>query len=143
MCLSHLPRRTLLGGLAGLSLAGCGENPATNRRQLAFVPDAALARMADQAWAELSANVAVSNDPALRARLARVAAPIVRATGRNDLAWEFVIFDAPDLNAFVLPNGKVGVFRGMMNFARDDNELGAVVGHEAAHILARHPAERA
>jgi len=34
------------------------------------------------------------------------------------------------------------VFRGMMEFVGGDDELGAVLGHEVAHILARHPAER-
>lgn len=138
----HLLRTALLPAVAALALAACGENPVTERRQLAFVPDEALVQMADQAWAELNANVAVSRDPALTQRLARVAGPIVKAAGRPDLQWEFVVFDATDLNAFVLPNGKVGVFRGMMDFARTDDELGAVVGHEVAHILARHPAER-
>ncbi|HYG26067.1 MAG TPA: M48 family metallopeptidase [Caulobacteraceae bacterium] len=144
MCLlcPGLPRRALLIGLTLAPLAACSDNPLTGRRQLAFVPDAQLAQLADQAWAELRASTPVSRDEALHARLAAVAEPLVRATGRNDLAWEFVVFDSPDLNAFVLPNGKVGVFRGMMEFARDEHELGAVVGHEAAHILARHPAER-
>ena len=122
-------------------LVGCSDNTQTGRRQLAFVPDAQLAQLADQAWAELVSRTPVSRDAALHRRLARVAAPITRASGRDDLRWEFVVFDSPELNAFVLPNGKVAVFRGMMEFAKDD-ELGAVVGHEVAHILARHPAER-
>ena len=109
---------------------------------MAFVPDEQLARMADQAWAELAARIPVSDEAAARRRLERVAAPIARATGREDLRWEFVVFDRPELNAFVLPNGKVGVFRGMMEFVASDDELAAVIGHEAAHVLARHPAER-
>ncbi|MDP3660621.1 M48 family metallopeptidase [Phenylobacterium sp.] len=84
----------------------------------------------------------MSNDSALHDRLARIAGPITLAANRGDLRWEFVVFDSAELNAFVLPNGKVAVFRGMMEFARNDDELAAVVGHEVAHILARHPAER-
>jgi len=127
---------------AALFLAACSENADTGRRQLAFVPDAQLAQMADQSWAQMRQTAPVSADPALSARLARVAAPIIRATGRDDLAWEFVVFEGDELNAFVLPNGKVGVFRGMMDFAGTDDQLAAVIGHEAAHIIARHPAER-
>jgi predicted Zn-dependent protease len=63
-------------------------------------------------------------------------------SGRDDLAWDFVVFDRPEVNAFVLPNGKVAAFRGLMELAADDDELGAVIGHEVGHILARHPAER-
>ncbi len=140
---SALGRRIMLAGLVAAALAACSENTTTGRRQLAFVPDADLARMADESWVQLRQQIPVSADPALQARLARIATPIVGAAGRSDLAWEFVVFDAPELNAFVLPNGKVAVFKGMMDFARSDDELAAVVGHEVAHILARHPAERA
>lgn len=142
MCITCFSRRALLTALVAAPLAACSDNPLTGRRQLAFVSDEQLAQLAGQAWTELRANTPVARDPALQARLARVATPIVRATGRDDLQWEFVVFDSQDLNAFVLPNGKVGVFRGLMEFAQDDDELGAVVGHEAAHLLARHPAER-
>jgi len=135
-------RRGVMAGMMAAAVAACSENPASGRNQFAFVPDEALVQMADQAWAQLLAEAPVARDPALHARLARIGAPLVEATGRHDLAWEFVAFDAPDLNAFVLPNGKVGFFRGMMDFADDDEELGSVIAHEAAHILARHPAER-
>jgi predicted Zn-dependent protease len=135
-------RRTLLSGLVALPLVGCSENAQTGRNQLAFVSDAQLEQLADQAWAELVSTTPASTDPAFHDRLARVAAPIARAAARDDLQWEFVVFESADLNAFVLPNGKIAVFRGMMEFVGDDHELGAVVAHEVAHIVARHPAER-
>ena len=109
---------------------------------MAFVPDSQLVDLADQAWAEMLTKTPVSNSPAMVERLARVAARITGASTRDDLTWEFVVFDSPELNAFVLPNGKVAVFKGMMEFATTDDELGAVLGHEVAHVVARHPAER-
>src|SRR5690606_1876781 len=81
-------------------------------------------------------------DPAMQARLTALAAPLAAAAGRPDLDWRFAVLDSPELNAFVLPNGKVGVFRGLMEFARDDDELASVIAHEAGHIVARHPSER-
>jgi predicted Zn-dependent protease len=135
-------RLRLLAAFAALVLAGCSQNADTGRNQLMLVDDAQLAQLADQAWGEMTAQIAPVRDPAMQARLARLAAPIAQATGRTDLAWEFVVLDSPELNAFVLPNGKVGVFRGLMEFARDDDELGSVIAHEAGHIVARHPTER-
>ncbi len=143
LCCPRSDRRAFIASLGAFALSACSDNPLTGRRQLAFVPDEQLAQMADQAWGELVAKTPISRDPRLSERLNRVAAPIAQATRRTDIPWQLVVFDAPELNAFVLPNGKVAVFRGMMEFARDDNELGAVLGHEAAHVLARHPAERA
>ena len=135
-------RRVLLGALIAAPLAGCSDNALTGRRQLAFVSDDQLAQMADQPWAEMRAKTPVLRDPAARARVMRVMEPIIQATGRNDLSWDVVVFDGPEVNAFVLPNGKVGVFRGLLDLVGSDDELAAVLGHEAAHILARHPAER-
>lgn len=142
MCLSCYSRRGVLAGLAGLALAGCSENVETGRRQFVVVSDSQLAAMADQSWAELRSQVPPVRDPAVQARLARISRPLAAASGRDDLDWEFVVFDTPDLNAFVLPNGKVGVFRGLLDFARSDAEAASVVGHEVGHVVARHAAER-
>ena len=135
-------RRNLLAVLAsGAVLVACSEN-VTGRSQFAVVPDDALVQMADQAWSDLKSQSGVSADAAQQERLARVGRKIVAASGREDLDWEFVVFDRPEINAFVLPNGKVGAFKGLMDFVQDDDELAGVLGHEVGHILARHPAER-
>ncbi|HEY9235351.1 MAG TPA: M48 family metallopeptidase [Phenylobacterium sp.] len=139
----RVSRRNLLAVLAsGAALVACSENAATGRSQFAVVPDETLREMADQAWADLINQTPTSTDTAMQARLERVGRRIVRASGRTDLDWRFVVFDRPEINAFVLPNGKVAAFKGLMDFARDDDELAGVLGHEVGHILARHPAER-
>ena len=136
-------RRNLLTILAfGAALVGCSENVATGRSQFAVVPDEALVQMADRAWSDVKAQSPLSQDAAEQARLERVGRKIVAASGRNDLEWEFAVFDGPQINAFVLPNGKVGAFKGLMDFVQDDDELAGVLGHEVGHILARHSAER-
>jgi predicted Zn-dependent protease len=142
MCGVCLSRRGALAGLLGLALAGCSENATTGRSQLVFVDDAMLASFADQAWDQVASQVPPVADPAVQARLARIAAPLVKASGRSDLNWSFTVLDSPEFNAFVLPNGKVGFFRGLFEFAQSDDEIGSVLGHEIGHILARHPAER-
>lgn len=142
MCGVCFSRRGALGGLIGLALAGCSENAATGRKQLVFVDDAMLAGFADQAWDQVAAQVPPVRDAAVQARLARIAAPLVRASALTDLRWSFTVLDSPEFNAFVLPNGRVGFFRGLFEFAASDDEIGSVVGHEIGHLLARHPAER-
>ena len=61
--------------------------------------------------------------------------------------WEIYVVDAPDVaNAMVIPGGKVIVFSGLFNLLigsrSNDSALAAVLGHEMAHNLARHEAER-
>ncbi|KAJ5596018.1 peptidase [Penicillium hetheringtonii] len=53
-----------------------------------------------------------------------------------------VIKDDGMANAFVLPGGKVFVYTGILPICQDEDGLAAVLGHEIAHVVARHPAER-
>jgi predicted Zn-dependent protease len=142
MCGRCFSRRGLLAALAAVGVTACTENAATGRNQLVLVDDGQLAAMADQAWTEVAGKVPPVRDPAVQARLARIARPLVEASGRTDLNWRFTVLDSPELNAFVLPNGQVGFFKGLLDLAGDDEEVGSVVGHEIGHIVARHPAER-
>lgn len=142
MCGRCFSRRGFMAALGAAGLAGCSENAATGRKQLVLVDDAQLVSFADQTWNEVVAKVPPVADPAAHARLARIGAPLVKAAGRDDLDWSFKVLDSPELNAFVLPNGKVGFFRGLLELAGSDDEVASVLGHEVGHVIARHSAER-
>lgn len=142
MCGACLSRRFVLAGLGAAALGGCSDNPETGRSQLVFVDDGQLAGMADQSWADIVRQVPPVADPAAHARLARIGRPVAEASGLSGLDWRFTVLDSPDQNAFVLPNGRVGFFRGLLAMTKSDDEIAAVLGHEVGHLVARHPAER-
>jgi predicted Zn-dependent protease len=56
--------------------------------------------------------------------------------------WEFKVVRENQLNAFCLPGGKVVVYTGILPVCLDDAGLATVMGHEIAHALAHHGAER-
>ncbi len=57
----------------------------------------------------------------------------------QNIKWEFAVIQSADSNAFVAPGGKVVVFSGLLDMVgRDDDQLAAVLAHEAGHTLARH-----
>ena len=56
--------------------------------------------------------------------------------------WEFVVVDSPEMNAFVLPGGKVCVYSGLFQVLKNEDSLAAVIGHEVGHAIARHVAEK-
>jgi predicted Zn-dependent protease len=56
--------------------------------------------------------------------------------------WEFNVIDSPQANAFALPGGKTAVYTGLLPIAENHNGLAIVMGHEIAHAIARHGAER-
>ncbi|KAI8052053.1 peptidase family M48-domain-containing protein [Syncephalis plumigaleata] len=72
----------------------------------------------------------------------RVAERIIQASGMTDLNWEVFVIDSPIPNAFVLPGGKVFVFTGILPMTQDEQGMAAVLGHEIAHQVARHTAEK-
>jgi len=58
------------------------------------------------------------------------------------LKWEFVVVDSPEVNAFVLPGGKVVVYTGLFSVLKGKQELAMVLAHEIGHTVARHNAEK-
>lgn len=144
--LSRMPRRDVIRGLmaGSLLLAGCETNAVTGRSQFtAFAPgDAQLAAMALDSWNEQKAKTPISRDPTANARLQRVGQRISAVSGLTNVQWEFVVFDKPEKNAFVLPGGKVGFYKGLIDISPKDDHIATVMGHEVGHVQARHSAER-
>ncbi|KUJ15897.1 uncharacterized protein LY89DRAFT_697907 [Mollisia scopiformis] len=67
---------------------------------------------------------------------------LIPGSGVSDVAWEVHVIDSEERNAFVLPGGKVFVYTGILPITKNDDGLAAVLGHEIAHNVARHQAER-
>jgi predicted Zn-dependent protease len=101
-----------------------------------------MAKMGTQSYAEMKQKTPVSKDPVLNARVACVAGPLTDLVGGR-AKWEFTVFDTDDVNAFALPGGKIGVYRGLFKAVRNPGQLAAVLGHEIGHVQARHSNERA
>ncbi|HTJ77649.1 MAG TPA: M48 family metallopeptidase [Rariglobus sp.] len=130
--------------MAVLLLAGCVTNPETGRSQLMLVSPGQEAQMGLASFTQIKKQEKISTDPAANARVTRVGRRIAAAVGREipNAQWEFVVFDSPQVNAFALPGGKVGVYTGLLKLASTDDELAIVMGHEIAHVTSRHGAER-
>lgn len=73
-----------------------------------------------------------------------VAERLARVTGEaaKDFRWHVSLIESPQANAFCLPGGKIAVFTGILPYTRTEAGLAAVMGHEMAHAVARHGAQR-
>ncbi|CAH6790587.1 Oma1 [Phodopus roborovskii] len=60
--------------------------------------------------------------------------------GISEINWVIHVVDSPDVNAFVLPNGQVFVFTGLLNSVTDTHQLSFLLGHEIAHAVLGHAA---
>jgi len=131
-----------LAGLAVVGVAACQTVPITGRSQFLLLSEGDEVRMGLQSYQEVLRKAKLSTDPAVNGKVGRVGTRIAEATGRKDLQWEFKVIEDKQANAFALPGGKVAVYTGILPITRDDAGLAAVLGHEVAHAIARHGAER-
>lgn len=72
----------------------------------------------------------------------QVAARLIRVSGLDELKWEVHVIQSKEINAFVIPGGKIFVFSGILPVAKDEDGLATVLGHEIGHQVARHVAEK-
>lgn len=70
---------------------------------------------------------------------ARGVAPV---TEWSAFDWDVAVIESEQANAFCLPGGKMAVYTGIIPVAQNMDALAAVMGHEIAHALLRHGAER-
>ncbi len=141
------------GLVTALVVAACTTVPITGRRQLNFIPDSQMLALSFQQYAEFLRGQHESDDAKASAMVRRVGRRIadaveryLREHGRGDqvagYAWEFHLIESDEVNAWAMPGGKVVVYTGLLPLCRDDTGLAVVLGHEVAHAVARHGAER-
>ena len=74
--------------------------------------------------------------------LQRVGKRIAAVANVKDFDWKFSLIDDPTPNAFCLPGGKVVFYTGILPALKNEAGMAIVMGHEVAHAVARHGAER-
>ncbi len=134
----------LLPGLLVVLLAACTSTP-SGRSQLVLKSDAALAAEGARQFEMIREQMPLVQDRATIDYIACVSNAIVDELDPESKAmyWELAVIDRPDINAFVLPGGKISVFSGILQVAQNQHQLATVIGHEVAHVTAHHANERA
>lgn len=127
----------------GFFLLGCATSP-TGRKQFIMIDDSEMNVMGVEAFKDIKSKTPIENDPRINAYVKCIAyASLKETTDTTGVKeWEVVVFRDPSVNAFALPGGKIGVFTGILKVADTADKLAAVIGHEIAHVVARHGNER-
>jgi predicted Zn-dependent protease len=75
---------------------------------------------------------------AAQADARRFASPLFQTSSRTNFAWDIVVIDNNEINAWALPGGKVGINKGLLRYVDNEHELAAVVAHEVGHVELSH-----
>jgi predicted Zn-dependent protease len=140
----NVPTRPLLFALATSLLAGCYQVPVTGRSAMNLVDDKEVTKMSIGMFDDMKRRYKISRDRDRIDQLNRIGDRISKVVfwDMPDADWEFVVFDVPQINAFAMAGGKVGVFSGLYKVAKTDDQVAAVIAHEIAHVTAKHVHEK-
>lgn len=137
-------------------LVSCGTTstvPITGRTQRLMVSDEQVLSLSNQQYQEYMKSAKASTNAANTAMVKRVGQRLANAVttylNQNGLSadtknfsWEFNLVQDNQVNAFCMPGGKIVVYEGLLPVTQNEASLAVVLGHEIAHAVAKHSAER-
>ena len=140
---------------ASLAMPSCvavQENPVSGRKRAygyTWEEEKELGKQTDQ---QIIEQYGVYDDPELQAYVEQVGERVLAQSHlrREDTderyrntEFTFRILDSPVINAFALPGGYNYLTRGLLAHLENEAQLAMVLGHEIAHVAARHSSARA
>ena len=148
--------RLFLLAVVAAILTSCGTTstvPITGRKQNLIVSDEQVLSLSNQQYQQYMQSAKKSTDATKTAlvqrvgqRLANAVVSYLNANGLgNEVSqyqWEFNLVQDKQVNAFCMPGGKIVVYEGLLPVTQDEASLAIVLGHEIAHAVAKHSAER-
>ncbi len=135
------------------SVISCTTVKMTGRKQLNFVSNSQIFPASFAQYNNFLKEHPVSKDKVQSERIKRIGNRLIKAVQayykrngwESDLKgyqWEVNLVEDPQMNAFCMPGGKIVYYTGLLKVTTTDAEIAAVMGHEIAHALANHGAER-
>ena len=148
--------RLFLLAVVAAILTSCGTTstvPITGRKQNLIVSDEQVLSLSNQQYQQYMQSAKKSTNATNTALVQRVgqrlANAVVSYLNANGLGsevsqyqWEFNLVQDNQVNAFCMPGGKIVVYEGLLPVTQDEASLAIVLGHEIAHAVAKHSAER-
>jgi Zn-dependent protease with chaperone function len=131
----------------------CTKNPFTGKNTLNFVSNSKLFPTSFQQYGTFLKDnkVVVGTTDAKRVetvglKIKMAAEKYLDANGfkdyLKDYAWEYKLVESKEVNAWCLPGGKIVFYSAILSICKDDAGMATVMGHEVAHALANHGAQR-
>ncbi len=141
--------KLILIGCIALLIVSCTTTPVSKKQAFIITSADQENKMGVQAFQEILQKETPSTNEQLIRIVERVGKRVLEASNKlvkdpafKNLQWEFRVIESKQLNAFALPGGKVAVYTGILPVCANEAGLAAVMGHEIAHVIARHGGQR-
>ncbi len=147
-------RKVLIIVFALTVLYSCATVPVTGRKQLSLVSSAEINQMSALQYQDVVKKGPISTNMEQTEMVKRVGVNIQKAVEKymaekgaseqlEGFHWEFnLIEDDKTVNAWCMPGGKVAFYTAILPICKDEAGVAVVMGHEVAHAIANHGAER-
>ncbi|MEM1339516.1 MAG: M48 family metallopeptidase [Bacteroidota bacterium] len=134
-------------------IAGCKTNPFTGKSTLNFYGNSQIFPMAfaqyDQFLSENNVITGTKDAEMIKQVGQRIATAAERWLDANgypgylkDYQWEYNLVNDETVNAWCMPGGKIVFYTGILPICQGETGVAVVMGHEVAHALADHGAQR-
>lgn len=131
----------------------CATVPVTGRKQLSLVSNSEILPMSFDSYKSVLDSSKLSTNKEQVEMVKRVGTRIQKSVEQfmaqnnwsdqlKGYAWDFNLIDEDIVNAWCMPGGKVAFYTGIMPVCQDETGVAVVMGHEVAHAIANHGAER-
>ncbi|NAS12071.1 M48 family metallopeptidase [Poritiphilus flavus] len=146
-------QKIILTVVVFLAVAACKTNPFTGKSTLNFYPNSQIFPTAFAQYDQfLGENKVVEGTTEAKMiekvgqRIASAAERWLTANGYpgylKDYRWEYNLVEDKTVNAWCMPGGKIVFYTGILPICQGETGVAVVMGHEVAHALADHGAQR-
>jgi len=136
-----------------LAVVSCKTNPFTGKSTLNFYSNSQMFPMAFAQYDQFLTENKVVKGTTDAQMITRVGQRIASAAERwldangypgylKDYQWEYNLVQDETVNAWCMPGGKIVVYTGILPITQNETGIAVVMGHEVAHALADHGAQR-
>lgn len=144
--------RLILISILVFAIGACATNIA-GRKQIMLVSESQAISASKEAYVAtldpLEKEGKLDNNPQQVARVHRITDNLIVQAKKlrsdtRDWEWSVKVIDDPEMvNAWCMAGGKMAIYTGLIEkLDATDDEIAQVMGHEIAHALANHSAER-